>query len=252
MDARAATGFAGAALAYHRGRPSWPVEAVTRVARELGLPPDATALDLAAGTGKLTAVLHEVAATVLAVEPSEPMLEVLRAHLPEVDARPGRAEAIPFPDACADVVLVAEAFHWFDVPAAVREILRVLRPGGGLAVLWHRGAWEERDDPTLFARYQAVVGPLRDAAGAFPSSTETVGDGVAVTGRFAPLERFTVVHEQELDAEGLVALAASMSWIVNLADDHREDVLAQVRALVDGRERLVLRHRADVEWTRLL
>jgi SAM-dependent methyltransferase len=251
MDARAATGFAGAAHAYDLGRPSWPLEAVERVARDLGLGAGATALDLAAGTGKLTALLPAVAATVLAVEPSEPMLDVLRAQLPDVDARLGRAEDIPFRAEIADVVLVAEAFHWFDVPVAVREIARVLRPGGGLAVLWHRGAWSERDE-TLFDRYQAIVGPLRDAAGAFPSGADIWSDGLRDSGLFGPLERFEVVHDQELDAEGFVALAASMSWIVNLPADHREDVLSQVRGLVDGRDGLVLTHRAEVHWTRLV
>jgi SAM-dependent methyltransferase len=249
MDARAATGFAGAARAYDRGRPSWPPEAVARIARELALPAGATALDLAAGTGKLTALLPAIAGTVLAVEPAEPMLEILREQLPGVDARLGRAEDIPFADEVADVVLVAEAFHWFDVPAATREIARVLRPGGGLAVLWHRGAWEERD-ATLFDRYQAIVGPLRDAAGAFPSGADVWTDGLADSGLFGPLQRFEVVHDQELDPDGFVALAASMSWIVNLPDGHREAVLAEVRGLVDGREELVLRHRAEVHLTR--
>ncbi|MEA2179195.1 MAG: hypothetical protein QOG77_2492 [Solirubrobacteraceae bacterium] len=248
MDARAATGFAGAARAYDLGRPSWPPEAVERIARDLGLPPDATALDLAAGTGKLTALLPAVAARVLAVEPSEPMLDLLREAQPEVDARLGRAEEIPFDDDVADLVLVAEAFHWFDVPVAAREIARVLRPGGGLAVLWHRGAWAERD-PTLFQRYQAIVGPLREAAGAFPSA-DIWSDRLQESGLFGPLESFEVVHDQELDTEGFVALAASMSWIVNLPDDHREDVLAQVRALVDGTDGLVLTHRAEVHLTR--
>ena len=148
-------------------------------------------------------------------------------------------------------MLVAEAFHWFDVPVAVREVARVLRPGGGLAVLWHRGAWAEQGDPTLFDRYQAIVGPLRDAAGEFPSGADTWSDGLAESGLFGPLERFEVVHDQELDRDGFVALAASMSWIVNLTEDHREEVLREVGALVDGRETLTLRHRAEVHITLL-
>jgi len=251
VDARAATGFAGAADAYHRGRPPWPAEAVERVARGLGLGPGATALDLAAGTGKLTALLPARFAAVLAVEPSEPMLGVLRDTLPQVDARLGRAEDIPFEDGVADLVLVAEAFHWFDVPVAAREIARVLRPGGGLAVLWHKGAWEEASDPTLFARYGAIIGPLREAAGAFPNGADTVSEQLLASGLFEGIERFAIEHEQELDPEGLVALAASMSWIVNLPEDHRTAVLDEVRGLVADRDRLLLRHRAEVEWMRL-
>jgi SAM-dependent methyltransferase len=252
MDARAATGFAGAARAYDLGRPSWPPEALAPVAEDLGLPrPGASALDLAAGTGKLTVLLPGLAERVLAVEPAEAMLEVLREHLPDADARVGRAEAIPFEDASADLVTVAEAFHWFDVPEAVAEIARVLRPGGGLALLWHRGAWTATGDPTLFDRYQAIVGPLRDAAGAFPS-IGTWREGIEGSGRFtAPLREHVVEHDQALDPEQFVALAASMSWIVNLPDDRRQEALDDVRALVDGQDSVVLRHRAEVQWTRL-
>jgi SAM-dependent methyltransferase len=252
MDTRAATGFMGGAAAYDRGRPSWPQEAVERIARDLELPPDATALDLAAGTGKLTRLLPAIAGTVLAVEPSGPMLEILRGHLPEADARQGVAEAIPFDDDSADLVLVAEALHWFDVPVAVREIARVLRPGGGLAVLWHRGAWVEVGDPTLFQRYDEIHRPLRDAAGAFPSGASLWTDDLAASGLFGPVVDFEVFHDQELDAEDLVALAASMSWIVNLPEARREEVLDEVRALVADRDSLVLRHRAEVQVARLL
>ena len=57
----------------------------------------------------------------------------------------GTAEAIPLPDASVDVVTVAQAFHWFDAPAALAEIARVLAPGGGLAILWN-----ERDESTAW------------------------------------------------------------------------------------------------------
>ena len=50
----------------------------------------------------------------------------------------GTAEAMPLPDDSADAVTVGQAFHWFDGPAALAEIERVLRPGGALALAWNR------------------------------------------------------------------------------------------------------------------
>jgi protein-L-isoaspartate O-methyltransferase len=73
VDPRAASGFAEAVEAYERGRPSYPPEAVTSVARELGLTSESTVLDLAAGTGKLTRLLAPLMGRVVAVEPSEAM-----------------------------------------------------------------------------------------------------------------------------------------------------------------------------------
>ena len=73
----------------------------------------------------------------IAVEPLPEMLEHLRMAVPGAIAVEGGAEAIPLPDASADVVVCAQAFHWFDHGPALREIARVLRPGGRVALVWN-------------------------------------------------------------------------------------------------------------------
>jgi SAM-dependent methyltransferase len=94
------------------------------------------AVDLAAGTGLFTRALLGRAARVVAVEPDARMREVLAQRSPEVDVRAGWGEALPLPDASADAVFVSTAWHWLDLPRAVPEIARVLRPGGRLGVIW--------------------------------------------------------------------------------------------------------------------
>ncbi|MFC6324346.1 class I SAM-dependent methyltransferase [Microbacterium koreense] len=118
---------------YDKYRPGFPEEIVAAVAPA----PTLTALDLAAGTGKFTEQLIGRAREVIAVEPSEPMLAELRRKLPEVHALIGTAEAIPLPDTSCDLVTVAQAYHWFDPDLASRELLRVLTPGGRLALIWN-------------------------------------------------------------------------------------------------------------------
>ena len=140
----AAAGFGNAAAAYERGRPSYPDHAVAYLAAELGLGPATRVLDLAAGTGKLTRLLVEGGADVVAVEPVAAMRTVLAEAVPGVPALEGTAEAIPLPDGSVDAVTVAQAFHWFDAGTALAEIHRVLRPGGGLGLIWNaRGATSE-------------------------------------------------------------------------------------------------------------
>lgn len=133
-DATLAKSFLNAGEDYDRFRPGFPEEAAdaivpTRVA---------TALDLGAGTGKFTERLIGRASRVIAVEPSQQMLAVLRAKLPDVEAHIGTAESIPASDQSVDVVTVAQAFHWFDREPACAEIRRVLVPGGTLGLLWNR------------------------------------------------------------------------------------------------------------------
>src|SRR4029077_15080694 len=86
-------------------------------------------------TGKLTRALVAAGFDVTAVEPQAPMREILAASVGEERVRAGTAEAIPLEDEAVCAVTVADAFHWFDSARAVREIARVLRPRGALAVL---------------------------------------------------------------------------------------------------------------------
>nr|WP_281496913.1 class I SAM-dependent methyltransferase [Ornithinimicrobium sp. F0845] len=118
---------------YDTYRPGFPERAADLIVpQHVG-----TAVDLGAGTGKFTERLIGRADRVVAVEPSEQMLAVLRHKLPAVRALVGGAEAIPLPDASADVVTVAQAFHWFDREPACAEIARVLVAGGRLGLLWN-------------------------------------------------------------------------------------------------------------------
>lgn len=118
---------------YDRYRPGFPDRAAAIV-----IPGRVEAvLDLGAGTGKFTELLPVRATRVVAVEPSDRMLAVLRSKLPRVEAQIGTAEEIPAADATIDVVTVAQAFHWFDRENACAEIARVLVPGGTLGLLWN-------------------------------------------------------------------------------------------------------------------
>jgi SAM-dependent methyltransferase len=246
VDPRAVSGFA-AAEAYERGRPTYPPAAVAEVVRELGLDGRSTVLDLAAGTGKLTRALVAQLGRVIAVEPSGAMLDVLRARLPEVDAREGTAEAIPLGDGAVDAVFVGEAFHWFRTADACREIARVLTPGGGLALMWNRARWSD-DELPWHSAFKALSLPYREAAGEFPG--ERWQEALEATGLFEPLRSAEVDSVQHTDAEGFVAHVASWSWIVNLPDDERARFLGEVRELVGAERELRLRYRTEIHWTR--
>ena len=129
--------FGRTAREYELGRPEWPQELIDRVAGEFELGPDATVLDLGAGTGKLTRDLVPRFARVIAVEPDDVMRGVLAEVVPEAEALAGRGDAIPLPDDSVDAVFTAEAFHWYASDESVDEIVRVLRPRGGLAIFWN-------------------------------------------------------------------------------------------------------------------
>jgi SAM-dependent methyltransferase len=215
----AATGFARSVEAYERGRPDYPPEAIAYLQRELDLRPGRTVVDLAAGSGKLTRQLVPLGCEVIAVEPVDEMRAAIGEGIPALD---GTAEAIPLPDASADAVTVAQAFHWFDGPKALAEIARVLRPGGALALVWNRRPVESSP---LHAAISEIIAPYRGDAPAHGSG--------AWREAFAGRELTEWRHEfaQRLDADGLADRVGSTSFVAALDDGERERVLARVRAI---------------------
>lgn len=221
----AAVGFARSADAYERARPEYPDDAMAWLAGRLGLRRGVTVLDLAAGTGKLTRRLLETGATVVAVEPVAEMRAALSADATVLD---GVAEAIPLGDATADAVTVGQAFHWFDGDRALREIDRVLRPGGKLALAWNR---RELDDPVQ-AAIQALLAPYRYGTPAHAS--DAWRGAFERTPCFVRGEEREFAFVQRLDADGLADRVGSTSFIAALPGPERAPVLERARALAAG------------------
>jgi SAM-dependent methyltransferase len=222
-----AQGFDAAADVYERARPDYPSEALEWIADELELVTGAYVVDLAAGTGKLTRQLLALGLRVTAVEPVRGMREVLTRVLPNVDAIEGTAESIPLEAGAVDAVTVAQAFHWFDAERALAEIHRVLRPGGGVALIWNV---RDGSDP-LQEAYAALIRPYR---GDYPEphgESEYFSASPLASPLFERYEQRTFRHVQLLDADGLVARAASVSFIAKLPVEERGELLERVRAI---------------------
>ena len=218
----ASAGFSRSATAYERARPTYPEAAVDWLSQRLGLAPGRTVVDVGAGTGKLSRALLGSGAEVLAVEP----LANMRAHIAApVRALDGTAESIPLPDASADAVTVAQAFHWFDAEAALSEIHRVLRPGGALALLWNTPLAGDACNQAI----EAIIAPYRDAA--LPYGSVRWRHVLERGSLFGTLEQATFANSQMLDAQGLAARVQSTSFISVLVTQERDRVLARVSEL---------------------
>jgi SAM-dependent methyltransferase len=213
-----AESFAAVADAYERGRPEYPAEALHWLTGE----PPLDVVDVGAGTGKLTRGLLRLGHRVTAVEPLPQMLERLRRAVPDAVAVAGTAESLPLAAGSADVVTVAQAFHWFEHERALPELARVLRAGGRLALVWNT---RDDSDPWV-ARLSATIGSetveSRDAT-----------EPLDASGLFGGVERTTFPFSQRLDRATLRDLVLSRSYCAAKPAAEREPVLAAVDLLFD-------------------
>jgi ubiquinone/menaquinone biosynthesis C-methylase UbiE len=211
--------FGGVVDAYDRARPTYPREAAQWLVGQEA----ATVLELGAGTGKLTAQLLDLGHDVVATDPDRAMLDRLVHHLPEARTIVASAEDLSLGADAYDVVVAAQAFHWFDLDRALPEIARVLKRGGGSAWSGTRatsrsrgsaasatiiGTQEQLDEPAQVADRERLFGRVEQAR----SRTGSRSTARASRTSCSPRSNIAV-----LDAE---ARAAKLAEVVAFYDDY--------------------------------
>src|SRR5205085_1882359 len=162
---------------------------------------------------------------VTAVEPDAAM----RALLAQVTdcCLEGSAEAIPLADGSLDGVFCGDAFHWFDWPAALDEIARVLRPGGVLAIGFNMPSGET-EPPYPQAAWDVVARYRRPGVEPGGPIIEAGEWRRAFAGSpFEELRRIELPHELVFDREREVACTLSVSVFAALPDDERAQLGAE-------------------------
>jgi ubiquinone/menaquinone biosynthesis C-methylase UbiE len=211
------------AAEYERRRPSYHPDVVAFVVERLGIVSGTTVVDVGAGTGKFTRLLVPTGARVIAVEPLAEMRTQLEAAVPGIEVLAGSAEELPLADASVDAATAAAAFHWFELDRALPELHRVLRPGGGLAIVRN---YRDLAQP-LQAAVQEIIGRYLPVESEF----EQWRTELEVSGLFGPLEEIHRTFVQQFDADGLAERVGTISYVARLPEEERRRVLAEVRAL---------------------
>lgn len=212
-DTPAARSFGRVAERYDRYRPGYAPAAVAWALGERPL----RVVDVGAGTGILSRLLHRLGHEVIAVEPDPRMRARLIEVSPGVTAVAGSAEDIPLADESVDAVVAGQAYHWFDHDRAHPELARVLHPGGVFAALWN-----DADERT---QWTVTFTEIIDG----PRESMPLSDFGPL---FGPVGQATFSHDVGTTADDLIALATTRSpYLVGSAAE-REDLLAAVRRLV--------------------
>ncbi|MDR1687604.1 MAG: class I SAM-dependent methyltransferase [Clostridiales bacterium] len=133
--------FDGMGEIYARFRPNYAPEFINYIFTELGADKNSVIADIGSGTGKLTAQLAPRCGKIYAVEPNADMRRIAERDLKDFAnyisvAMP--AENTGLEANCADIITVAQAFHWFNAQNFKAECRRILKPGGKVVLVWNR------------------------------------------------------------------------------------------------------------------
>lgn len=203
--------FSGKADLYARYRPTYPDESVRAIIGKAHLNRSSLLVDLGCGTGISSRLFAERGISVIGIEPNAAMrrraVATPCAVGPPPQYRDGLAEATGLADASADCVVVAQAFHWFDSGAALREIHRILKPECWVALIWY-----ERDESDEFTKGVGDVYRTGDDAETIESGRMRAGDVLAVNPLFVNYERRKYRHASWLDEESLLGRVFSASY----------------------------------------
>jgi SAM-dependent methyltransferase len=204
--------FSGLADLYAKYRPSYPAEALDFIQTRCGLAGGALLVDVGCGTGISSRLWAARGVQVIGVEPNADMrgqaeTEAVPLDVQRPEYRAGRAEATGLPEAYADAVLAAQAFHWFEPEAALREFHRILKPGGWAVLLWNL-----RDETDPFtAAYGEVIRTLPEVAAVEGSHAQS-GVALLICPLFQHRECLRFPHAQPLSEEGVLGRAFSASY----------------------------------------
>ena len=228
MSAERALSFGSVAEDYEATRPGWPLEAFAIAFEQFDVPERPDVVDVAAGTGKLTRTLAELAGALVAIEPDAALRAVLQRELPAVTVLEGTAEALPLEAASADAVCAGQAFHWFDVDRALDEFARVLRPGGIAIAAWNMPPEED-------TWYDAVIDFLKAAnPDHLPASTTDWPRALAAHPLYGGLVEITARHEQPTTRAAFERLLGTHSVINVLPPERRAELIAEALAVADA------------------
>jgi SAM-dependent methyltransferase len=257
VKSAAAVGFDKEAESYNRYRPSYPSAAIDVLRDHLGLEAGALVGDLAAGTGISTRQLLGAGYRVIALEPVAGMRRQLAAAMPsgsQASIAATTAEQLALRDGALDALVGYQAFHWFDMQLALREIARVVRPGGGVVMVWN--ARDQSSD--WIAQWTHIVHSMSDGQPYNDYRSHDWRAVFAANGSFSPLHYELVDNPQLTTPTAVIERTRNTSFVGALPPERQQPLLDAVQTLLDthldvaGRSEFTMPNQTHIWSTRRL
>lgn len=219
---------------YVKYRPGYPPEVLETLKTKFGLTSAQSIADVGSGTGISTELFLKNGNEVFAVEPNEPMrrtAECLLAKFQKFHSIAASAEATTLPDHSIDLIVAAQAFHWFDPEPTKKEFQRILKPGGHCAVLFN----DRRVGGTPFAEaYEVLLKSLESDYEKVKHKNVTEKRHRAFLGAY---RMFTFPNEQRFDFDGLLGRLRSSSYSPKEGSSGFEPMVTGLRKIFDENQK---------------
>ncbi len=201
---------------YVKYRPGYPPEMMHFFRESLGLTSDSVVADIGSGTGLSSKPLLENGNRVFGVEPNAAMRQAADEYLsdfPEFMGVDGTSAETGLESGSCDLVIAAQAFHWFEPESTQNEFKRILKPGGHVALIWN----ERQTDTTQFLReYEALL--LRFGRDYAEVRHEQIDETVLSSFFQTRFDKASFPNFQEFDLAGLRGRLLSSSYMPDESD----------------------------------
>ena len=212
---------------YAKYRPSYPLAAITWLREKIA---GEQVVDIGAGTGIFTQLLSLLFQQVSAVEPNGDMRKKFMQLLPDIPCSAVSGEATAYPASSVDLITVAQAFHWLDEEKFKAEAMRILRPGGKVAIVWNSTI----PDDFVSAR-NAVCRKYcsRFRSGHAGKRSPAEGDAFLRNSYFREVEVVSFANPFIMDLETFEGNIRSRSYALTPQDEQYEEFMAELRTVFE-------------------
>lgn len=214
---------------YIRYRPSYPEEIVKLLEKKAHLTEASSIADIGSGTGISAEIMLKHDFAVTGVEPNDAMRQAAEKRLesyPRFTSIPATAQATTLADHSVDLIIAAQAFHWFSGKETREEFSRILKPGGLIALLWN----VRQVDTTPFLKaYEALL--LEYGTDYNTVRHETINSDVLGAFFIGDYELHTFHNQQIFDYEALEGRLLSSSYVPLPGQPRHQDMIHALKEL---------------------
>lgn len=221
--------FSNRVANYIKYRPHYPAAIIGYLAEKCDLTLDSVIADIGCGTGISSRLFLENGNRVIGIEPNAAMREAAVEYLagfPEFELVDANSTDTSLPENSVDLVVAAQAFHWFEPEKTRTEFNRILKPGGHIVLIWNERQLYSTpflvDYEAFLIKYAYDYGNVRHE--------NIAGDQLSDFFR-TEYAAMTFPNHQDFDFDGIKGRMLSSSYMPNESDAVFDEMVKELQAL---------------------